>query len=914
MAAAVQHAMASPAAAAAPEPAPIEAPVARGPVAAPGPIPPVTPEPGPEAPAKPPTTLGEIVKAKSLTPELLLGDKWRLSSVVRELFAAKGTNNPTPAQEADLLHKVHTALQGGGWESLTAPDAGMIQLADGVDQRLGNIFGEKEVFSDDELQADRLRLGDHERRNLEGGYESGVTGMVLGASFINTRHRAEGDFSRAYGDEAWNGFTRAHVFLESIPRGQLLAQLSVDLICEVNRLVHAPDTGLKAKALRFVAMVGRGGKWDHGGELREGRQFARHDRYSQAELANLREAGVNTVGASPGDEGDANVMLEYPKPEEVRPTLERLIAELRAEWTAEGADPIAAASKFQRHFVALHPFGDSNGRTSRLIMNRILAEADLPPAILEDQNRDISRSPEEWRDEVARGVARSKRFLGNPRVESKDQYIGKLGLRGPGESPNKPVLIAGRPFDLGGDGLLYDPTGRPWMASGDVLMPMAQLEHYMLVRRLGQMGAEPGSAKLAQITADTRALYERARADADLAAKIEVQDDATARAADADYALSPTAAVAATLTDAASPDKLDPEKLFKIGGGTGRGTEASAVLSKYAQVDLEYWYLEDGLARSGADEAVVKVRTARNALFAMAKEAVGKTRDEARVSPENPHGFRYRYEQLMYETSPLSCATLDEARTKFGDDSITVWRGDYSFSRLIGMAPNNDVRQPDAKAVAEDREDKGQIGNLYDDLVKLEGSAMGRQYICTTSDLALLTGSFASTVKSQPVNLGGVPAIFRERLLSWLDPKREGATPEAKAELRKKEEERGDSVLSGPDGGTEIKDALGIPGTILRVKVLDAQSAKIEVTAHRKAFGIKLPKRALLPGIYALGGPSFESEQEMHGLERVYPWQIKSAHTVDQLKEEFPVVGQVPADGAVAPDPTPAPLGPTPEG
>ena len=40
-----------------------------------------------------------------------------------------------------------------------------------------------------------------------------------------------------------------------------------------------------------------------------------------------------------------------------------------------------------------------------LNLRRILAEFDMPPAILADQNRDISLSPAEWREEVAKGVA-----------------------------------------------------------------------------------------------------------------------------------------------------------------------------------------------------------------------------------------------------------------------------------------------------------------------------------------------------------------------------------------------------------------------------------------------------------------------------------------------------------------------------
>jgi hypothetical protein len=76
------------------------------------------------------------------------------------------------------------------------------------------------------------------------------------------------------------------------------------------------------------------------------------------------------------------------------------------------------------------------------------------------------------------------------------------------------------------------------------------------------------------------------------------------------------------------------------------------------------------------------------------------------------------------------------------------------------------------------------------------------------------------------------------------------------------------------------------------VKVIDKEKGIVEVSAQRKAFEISIDKDGLLPGVYALGGPSFEAEQEMHGLAAVRPWQIKSTTAAETLKEEFPVQQQ----------------------
>ncbi|MEZ4366177.1 MAG: Fic family protein [Kofleriaceae bacterium] len=862
-----------------------------------GAIPPVEPDPTPPAAggggaAAAPTTLGGILAKEGGSIESISTNKWQLESTAKKLLKAKGIDSPPTSQVEETVFKLSAAIKAGTWESFEAPfSAGALKVEDGVDQRLGNIFFEKQVFTDDELERDKLKLSDNERERLDGGYESGSTGMVLAASFISTRHRAEGDFSRAYGDEAWRGFMRAHTYLQSIPKGQFLEQLDLDLLLEVNRLIHAPDTGLKARVLRFIAMIGRGGRWDRGGELRAGRQFARAERYDATEIASLEQAGVTVTMLAQDETGGGKAMLEYPRPEEVRPGLERIIAELKAELAAPGADPIAAASKFQRHFVALHPFGDSNGRTSRIVMNRILAECDLPPAILADQNRDISVSPEEWRDEVARGVARTKRFLQSRTVESKDEYLGAMGIRAVDKSPNKPITLDGNPFDLGTDGLLYDPTGRPWIAEGDEVIPLAQLEHFVLVRRLTQLGKEGGTARLAEVTAATRALYAKVAADPDAGAGIVVRDDAHARKADAAYELAPQPEVGSMLTELAAVEALDSSAIFQIGGGVGNGTQVSAAISKHAQMDLEYWHLERGLRQGKLTAQADQVRAQRAMLFALARGAVMAGKDPTRVSADNPMGFRFKLEKMMYDTCPLRFESLDAAISADGDRQVTVWRGDYGFARLIGMAPNNDVRQPDAKQVARKRQAMNQLTNLYDDLCKLEGSAIGRQYICTTSDLALLSSTFANSNKSQTVNLSSLPKMVRNYLLAWIEPEKEGMTDEAREAQRKMEVERGDSILRGERGGKEIKDAFGIPGTILTIRMIDKDTAKIEVTAHRKAFQLELDKDGLLPGLYALGGPRFESEQEIHGLERVRPWDIKSVHEAKTLKEEFPVVG-----------------------
>jgi hypothetical protein len=820
--------------------------------------------------------------------------KWELESLATQLLAAKGIKEPTASQKTETVFQLDKAIKKGDTTFEAPFEAGALKKEDGVNDRLGNIFGEKRVFDQSELQADHLKMTSSEQQTLMGGFESGAAGQVRAASLINARHRSEGDFSHAYGADSWKNALRAETFLNNIPKGSFIDGLSIEVMTEVNRLIHTPDEGMKATALRTLAMVGRGFKWDKGGEIREGKQYAKPEQYSPEEIENFHEAGVRTKAFPFG----MGTQLQYPDPAEVRPRMNKLIEELKAELAKPNADPIAAAAQFQRHFVALHPFGDSNGRTSRALMNRILLEFDMPPAIFADQNKDMSMSPKEWRDEVAKGVARSKEYLGQYSRNSRDQYLGKITSSSViGKSADKPITVDGLPFDLGADGFLYDVSGRPYMAVGDELVPMAQLEHMMLSRRVASAGNADAPGVLAKQNESTRAFYERIVADPDAGKAAKVRDDARARTADQQYKLSPEPEVAAMLTRLSDPSALDPTKMFQFGvnsayggAGNGSGTRTSAVLSKYTQMDLEFWYIERGLRDSKQPEMVEQLRANRAKLFEMAKAEIDKTKDATRVSPENPEGFRYKYEKMMYDVSPLRFASFDEAIHELGDKRMTVWRGDYSFSKLLGMAPNNDIRQPDAKAVADQRAGKNQITDVYDDLIKLEGSAVGRQYICTTSDLALLKGAFADSAKSQTVNLSSLPGPIRDRLLGWMAPDFPANTTEAdKAKAYEEAKSRKERIVATPDGGREIRDAFGIPGTIIKVKVVDKATGQVSVTAERKAFRIDLDKEAFLPGVYSLGGPSFENEQELHGLESVRPWKIKEAHDASTLKEEFPV-------------------------
>jgi len=70
---------------------------------------------------------------------------------------------------------------------------------------------------------------------------------------------------------------------------------------------------------------------------------------------------------------------------EVPPKMEAFI-----KWyntTAQNLHPIERACRVHVDFVAIHPFVDGNGRTSRLLMNFELMKSGFPPVVIKVENR-----------------------------------------------------------------------------------------------------------------------------------------------------------------------------------------------------------------------------------------------------------------------------------------------------------------------------------------------------------------------------------------------------------------------------------------------------------------------------------------------------------------------------------------------
>jgi cell filamentation protein, protein adenylyltransferase len=80
-------------------------------------------------------------------------------------------------------------------------------------------------------------------------------------------------------------------------------------------------------------------------------------------------------------------MFHYASPDETPAAMGDLIKWYREETEKKELHPIAIAALMHYKFVRIHPFDDGNGRISRLLMNYVLYNNNLPPVIIKSAGK-----------------------------------------------------------------------------------------------------------------------------------------------------------------------------------------------------------------------------------------------------------------------------------------------------------------------------------------------------------------------------------------------------------------------------------------------------------------------------------------------------------------------------------------------
>jgi hypothetical protein len=295
-----------------------------------------------------------------------------------------------------------------------------------------------------------------------------------------------------YGIENFIAWKKADDKLKSIPIGEL--EITVDLLKEVNRISIA-----KAHPFmnRFQNVLPAGYVPSKPGTIKM------RTSYGANPIKNpLTEAEYEVVKNNPWLGGFQELPLGFSKPgarrgwikygsgEDAEKKLQELIDWYNAN--RKTMDPVELAARFQYAMVSIHPFTDGNGRTSRLLMDRILREHNLPPSILGDSDRDILVPIEEYIAEVRSGLIRYAKInamrnqpsltnFKNSRLESIPKVTESQIKETTEFHGFKPISVGGHRFTISlSDGFLYSDKGIPHVYREGKLYPISDRSYRLL--------------------------------------------------------------------------------------------------------------------------------------------------------------------------------------------------------------------------------------------------------------------------------------------------------------------------------------------------------------------------------------------------------------------------------------------------
>lgn len=643
-----------------------------------------------------------------------------------------------------------------------------------------NFFGEKDAINE-YLKVELVQGADAALKRLPEAsnlFFSGDVGRLMAARLINTGSRNDADFRYSYGRKAFQSFATADAILRRIPKGELASNFDVALLAKVNKTAFAdggdPAVVRMGKGLRKLFFPGSKSK---AGQIRNYQNYHLESKGLSAEEAkNITEHGAKYVKFPFTRMG----LIIYAKPAKIQKSLDTLVKDTQARLKDPAADPIQTASRFVQKFIALHPFADGNGRTARLMMDRILAEKGMLPPILKNSNNDIGLTEKAFAAEVLQGIGRTGKFLGLSAYHSSSPDIGNRSLHSganyvermmtqhghtiSGIASQKLARRDGLSYGLGKDGFVYDLAGRAHMAdkNGD-LRPLSQMTLYILMRRVSERKNAPDI--LQQITTPTRLAFDKLLNSRGKGKGPKVLSDLGAIKSDGRLAVNVDGINNQMLISLLNPANIPTKTLF---AKSGSGSRLTTIMSHYQQADLELWHVKEAFAGKGDKSAVAKIEKHRDRLFARARTELrshvkkGKKGKKDADGDDNPLGAKQEYERIQYNYSPLRYAKRKDYVKKHGDTDAYIFRGE-NFAKWTGVHIDGIPFRPGLKEAAGMRAKQQGSLNLFDALRSVASDSVGTGVQSYTTDLALLArpGGFADKHKSMEVNLAALPKFAR---------------------------------------------------------------------------------------------------------------------------------------------------------
>jgi prophage maintenance system killer protein len=781
---------------------------------------------------------------------------------------------------------------------------------------------------------------------------SGQSGRLLAARFIGPEGRTDGDFRYAYGKQEFQAWMKADETLQDIPQGKLADNLNIDLLKNLNKLSFVPDKNSVEGMVEYLGRTIRRGRPPEGGQFRTDALTSNPQHFTHDQEQHLSDNGLSVKSLKVGADNDYGVIV-YKPADQVQENVQKLIDDTKAGLADPKSDPYELAANFITGFISAHPFEDGNGRVARLVSDRILAERGLPAPILANPDDDVVNDKQVIAASLKVGVARTQSFLSTGRQRGLSSYASKMfsvtGQQLPKlDGPDKLVRVDGMPYAQGRDGLVYDAGGRPYRADDQgTLQPMSQMEYHLDMRRIAM---QPDAAKtLTDFSQKTRDVFAGLAAKDGVTApgdKPPIGDDQAMMAADNKFQVNLSPGSHQDLVKLYDPKAVKADTLFKSAGGamSADSTLATTAMSRYDQLDLEMWHMQQAMDRCGDADGVKGMQQNRAALFDAAKGFL----------KENPSTKPPKVEALKLSTSPLRFNSFDEATKSIDDDKIMLWRGDLAAAKLMGVQADYIPLRADAKDDGATRESKGGTGSLIDQLNSLSGSAIGTGFMSFTSDPTLLADTgFASKTTSTLIDMAKlakpVQAIVNAKLSqpgstleidslsdllgagigthrvlppgsldigsdSHLDANllkqvdsdymlpddTKKAIKDRITDCRKQSDSSQgffshststvlnlSDLVKDPSAVQSLQDGAASQRAMMSVR--REGKDQVQVNFYRKAFVAEVNKADCIPGINALGG-GFEMEQEIHVDHKQAPTAIVKQYASSDLQEDKPAV------------------------
>lgn len=195
-----------------------------------------------------------------------------------------------------------------------------------------------------------------------------------------------------FGQKEWEGYVDARAFARDYGSNNL----TIDFITSIHqKLVAGINPNISGKIRNIDVMAG------------DYNDPSKPVSYTKEEIDNIN-ANDYLAFETTGDETTGFILYPFSKDggsteAYVSELLQQVCDWYNTEREKEGTDPHRLAALLQRKLISIHPFLDTNGTVSRLLMNWSLENSGVSPSALDNPSNDILTSEDDWTKAVQNG-------------------------------------------------------------------------------------------------------------------------------------------------------------------------------------------------------------------------------------------------------------------------------------------------------------------------------------------------------------------------------------------------------------------------------------------------------------------------------------------------------------------------------